>query len=202
MGWLKREDAADTLQEEQNDWRQHGGVQAAEQEDGYGRRWRMQQTLYQQHDRSDKLPDQCQREMRQGVFAVDDLLGGDHEHTHQSIGEGIKAQRSVGEQIVHQAHDKRAQEGRLARCVEGNEDGGKDDEIGRSPLQADEPLEADLEAQDEVGEDEVEDPTHGNGSGQYAAQGLVLGQHHDVVELGQLRARLDENLVEQGILAG
>jgi hypothetical protein len=66
----------------------------------------------------------------------------------------------LGEEVLEKAEAECADEGLFAAGVDGDEDDGGEDEVGRSLAPAQISSERHLHGDDQVGEDEVADPAH------------------------------------------
>ena len=98
--------------------------------------------------------------MSERVAGVDDLLRGEDEIGGEAVGDGPSAQRLKGEQVLHEPEEKAAEQRRLAGRIQRQEDDDEQNEIRPCAFHLDEAGEGDLQAQGEVGEDEVGEPFH------------------------------------------
>ena len=94
------------------------------------------------------------------MFAVNDVLGADDKHGHDAIGKRIKPQRGSGAEILKQADEKCGQQSRIAWGVKGDENHRQQGEVGQGLSHSQRVGHAALQADGQVSQDEIRQPTH------------------------------------------
>ena len=93
----------------------------------------------------------------------DEIQGGQiRDYRQQSIREREDPQRLLRREVLNHPKPKCPQQRRIAWRVDGDKDNPEQHEVRPGRADHDLPAQADLKPQDQVGEDEIGEPTHKN----------------------------------------